>query len=147
MSKTGNRHPIVGQALRFGLLSAVSFSLNLGVTVGLTEAAGVSSYLSVALAMVATTATNFLLLRYFVFPGSRQGWLKQLAGFVGSIAGFRIGEYLAFIALHGGLGWHYLPVYASILVVSLVGKFLLLRRTVFKPSGLASCAAPVQSAM
>ncbi|MEM1355350.1 MAG: GtrA family protein [Planctomycetota bacterium] len=126
--------PLIGQALRFGLLSAMSFTLNLGVTVAATELLGLSSFISVALAMVLTTLSNFLILRYFVFPGAGQGWCQQFSGFVASIAGFRLAEYLAFAALHGGLGWHYLPVYASVLIVSLVGKFLLLRKTVFRPS-------------
>lgn len=133
MTDPAGRHPMLGQAFRFGLLSAMSFVLNLGVTVVMTEAAGLPSFVSVALAMVTTTAANFLVLRFFVFPDAEQRWFKQFVGFATSIAGFRLAEYLAFIALHAGLGWHYLPVYASILVVSLVGKFLLLRNTVFRP--------------
>ena len=134
------RHPILGQALRFGLLSGMSLVINLGTTLVMTEVVGVSSYFAVALAMVVTTAANFLVLRYFVFPGGEQGWLAQLIGFVTSIAGFRAAEYLAFIALHGGLGLHYMPTYASILVVSMVGKFLLLRRTVFRPTPVLPAA-------
>lgn len=129
-------HPslIRHQALRFALLSGLSFTVNLSLVYALHEWAGMSSLIAVPIAMAVVTAMNFVALRWFVFGHDGRTWWSQMIGFVVSIAGFRLIEYLAFLLIHGLLGAPYLIAYAGILIASLVGKFLFLRGTVFRTS-------------
>lgn len=121
------------QALRFAGLSGLSFAGYLGLTALLHEALGMSTYLAVPIAMACITLFNFFTLRLFIFQDSATPWLKQLTGFLASIAGFRAAEYLSFILLHGVLTLPYLPAYACILFASAACKFLFLRRVLFAP--------------
>jgi putative flippase GtrA len=135
--------PIRTQAFRFALLSGMSFVVNLSMTFALHERVGLSSLIAVPIAMACVTAMNFAALRWFVFGHDGRSVWHQFAGFVGSIAGFRLVEYAAFALFHGVFGSPYLTTYAAILVASLIGKFVLLRGTVFrthKPP--AEAAAP-----
>lgn len=120
------------QALRFALLSGLSFVVNLSTTYLLHEWVGWSSLVAVPIAMAIVTVMNFCVLRGFVFSGDGRGWWAQFAYFVLSIAGFRVAEYAAFVLLHGVLSSPYLITYAGILAASLVCKFLFLRGTVFR---------------
>jgi putative flippase GtrA len=119
------------QALRYLLLSGLSFGGNLGLTVLLHEWIGLSSLVAVPIAMVFVTLLNFVTLKLFIFNHGEQGWAKQLGGFVASIAAFRVTEYAAFVVIHGLLGTPYVIAYASILTASAVCKFLFLRNILF----------------
>lgn len=119
------------QATRFALLSALSFAGYLTLTALMTEVIGLSSYLSVPIAMLCITLFNFLTLRLFIFAPTGKGWFQELFGFVASIAGFRVAEYAAFVLLHGFLSMPYLWAYAGILAASAVCKFLFLRNILF----------------
>ncbi|MFN3167338.1 MAG: GtrA family protein [Phycisphaeraceae bacterium] len=132
MSQGAPAKPIKTQALRFALLSGLSFLVNLSMTALLHEWAGLSGLVAVPIAMACVTVMNFAALRWFVFGHDGRGVGHQFAGFVASIAGFRLAEYAAFALLHGVFGSPYLITYATILVASLIGKFTLLRGTVFR---------------
>lgn len=119
------------QAKRFVVLSAISFAGYLGLTALLHEQLGVSSYIAVPISMACITLFNFFTLKLFIFPSSELHWLKQLAGFITSIAGFRVAEYIAFLLLHGLIALPYLPAYATILGASAACKFLFLRTVLF----------------
>lgn len=130
-----NRHTrqrsISGQAVRFALLSAISFVGYLGLTALMHEGLGLSSYVAVPIAMACITLFNFFSLRLVIFKPTTRGWFAELLGFLASIAGFRVAEYAAFIVLHGLLDLPYLPAYAAILATSAVCKFLFLRNILF----------------
>ena len=140
---TEKRHSIHHQAIRFGALSAVSFTGYLGLTALMHEVIGISSFIAVPIAMGCMTAFNFFTLKLAVFPKTEQHWFKQFLGFVSSIAGFRVLEYAAFVVLHGLMLLPYLPVYASILAISAICKFLFLRNILFapRPAGLVKTAS------
>ena len=119
------------QASRFAMLSVISFAGHLALTGVLHERLGISSYVAVPIAMACITLFNFFSTRLAIFNPSERGWLKELLGFLASIAGFRVAEYAAFILLHGLLELPYLPAYTSILAVSAVCKVLFLRNILF----------------
>lgn len=138
MSQAEHAKPMRKQAARFAMLSALSFGVNLSMTAALHEWAGLSSLIAVPIAMVCVTVMNFGALRWFVFGHDGRSATTQFIGFATSIAGFRLAEYLVFALVHGLLGAPYLITYAAILIASLVGKFLLLRGTVFRTAKPAS---------
>jgi len=125
--------PLRHQALRYAGLSVLSFSVNLSLVVALHEWAGLASYLAVAIAMVLVTVMNFCSIRLLVFDRTAKAgrWGTQFAGYLASTAGFRAAEYIAFLVLCGVLAQPYLPSYAAVLAISVVGKFLFLRGVVF----------------
>lgn len=116
---------------RFVLLSASSLALNLGLTIGLREGAGVPEEAAFAVALATVLATNFLGLRYFVYPGRGGPFRRQFGAFLASSAGFRGLEYLAFLALHTGLGLPYRPVLVAVLASSFLAKFFYYGAVVF----------------
>jgi len=131
LTESTHTRSISGQAIRFAILSAVSFVGYLGLTALLHERMGINSYVAVPIAMACITLFNFFSLRLVIFKPSERGWLPDLLGFLASIAGFRFAEYAAFIVLHGLLGLPYLPAYAVILATSAVCKFMFLRNILF----------------
>lgn len=133
------------QAIRFALLSLLSFAGYLGLTALLHEGFGLPSLAAVPVAMACMTLFNFLTLRLAIFHANDQPWLKQLAGFIASIAGFRAAEYAGFVLLHGLLGLPYLITYAGILATSSICKFLFLRHVLFaapRPAATLTEPAP-----
>ena len=122
---------IQNQALRYAGLSVLSFVGNLGLLLLLHEGLGLSNYIAIPIAMACMTTFNFFTIRLAIFRNATANWLKQFAGFLASIAGFRVVEYISFIVLHGVLAVPYLPAYASILIAVAVTKFLFLRNILF----------------
>ena len=120
----------VGQAARYLLMTGVSALVTLGIPALLHEVFGVGEELSVAISLVAAFCVNFLTTRLYVF-GSDGRVGPQLARFALVSAGFRLGEYLAFLVLHTWLGLMYLVALALVLMVSIVLKFFVYRRFVF----------------
>jgi|GEM_PF-1875988 len=119
------------QAFYYAVLSAVSLVGNLGLTALLHEMLGVSTWLSVPVAMTCMTLFNFFTLRVFIFDTHSSPWYLQLSGFVASIAGFRAMEYVAFLFLNCLLMIPYLPAYVGILLISAICKFLFMRQVLF----------------
>jgi putative flippase GtrA len=122
MSPAGARS---GAPLRFLLMSAISFGLNLGITAGLHEGFGVSPELAFAVGLVTAFVVNFAAMRFWVFPDSGQPIAKQLATFALASLVARSTEYGAFLLLHHLAGVFYLAAAATTLVVSMLAKYFI----------------------
>lgn len=125
------RDRVEKQALRYLLASIVSFVANLGIVAGLHQGLDVLPWVAVAVAMATVTVMNFVFMRQYVFDGKDGHWPRQFVAFVASIAGFRVVEYVLFVVLNSVLGLPVMPVYAGVLVLSFVIKFVYFRTRVF----------------
>lgn len=121
------------RAIRFGILSAVSFLGNLGITHTLTDRVGAPAELAFAVSIVVIFFVNFACCRWFVFQASDQSITTQLAAFLSSSICFRGIEYVAFLCLHSVLQIHYLIATVMVLIVGFAAKFLFYNRFVFAP--------------
>ena len=117
--------------VRFGVLSGLSFTMNLGLTTTLHETCRLPAEAAFAIAIVAVFFMNFLFMRYYVFPGGRRSATGQLALYGLSSLGFRGGEYLGFLALYTWLGLYYILAIVAVTGASLVTKFFYYRSVVF----------------
>ena len=128
----------LGRFLRFGVLGAVGFGINIAVAVVLTEFFGVSEELSFAIALAVVFCFSFVTSRYLIFAGAAAGDpRKQLAKFAVSSAAFRGAEYVGFLLLHTVLGQPYLLTIVSVLTVSFLTKFVTYSTVVFTSEGEA----------
>ncbi len=121
--------------IRFGLLSAGGFLLNLGLTTTLHEVLGVREELAFALALATVFVTNFLGLRYFVFRAGETSAARQLTLFGLSSLGFRSLEYAIFLLLHTWLAVFYPVAIVATLVASLLLKYVCFKRIIFVRPG------------
>lgn len=119
------------EILGFGALSVLSFVLNVGVTFGLVELAGMPPELAFAVGISIVLFTSFFFMRTVVFPSKELPVTHQLARYLPSTAGFRITEYVLFLGIHTGMGVPYQPSVIGVLIVSVVAKFLFYRTVVF----------------
>lgn len=110
-------------AIRFLNNSALSFVVNLGLTIFIRELLGAPAEVSFAIALVTVFIMNFFTLRYYVYQGESIPWRGQFAVYTGSAATFRGLEYVGFLLLHTWLGIDYRFVIISILIVSSIVKF------------------------
>ncbi len=117
--------------LRFGTSGALSFAVNLGGTAFLHELCGFGEEVAFAVALAVVFVMNFLVMRYYVFPGPQRSVTTQLAMFGASSVGFRGAEYLAFLILHTWLRTQYALAIVAILALSFVCKFVFYRGVVF----------------
>jgi len=92
------RHGSIGQLFRFGISTAVSAGITLGVPVLLHEALGIEQTTAVAISQSSALLLNFIMIRAFVFRSNRRA-RRDLAYYVGSAVTFRGMEYLLFLAL------------------------------------------------
>ncbi|MDX1682660.1 MAG: hypothetical protein R3336_06040, partial [Phycisphaeraceae bacterium] len=104
----------------------------LGLTAALHEGLGASEEVAFAVALALVFVINFLVLRYFVYPGQTAPLGRQMAETLAASIGFRIGEYLAFLLFHTGFDLPYLPVAAGVLVASFLMKFGFYRQVIFR---------------
>jgi len=114
----------VGTPVRYLLLSALSFTLTLGITAGLHEALGVSPEISFAVALVIVFLTNFTGMRSWVFRGTRRPVVFQFMGFGLSSLSFRGLEYCGYLLLYRTFGIPYLAAAVSTIGVSFVVKYV-----------------------
>lgn len=123
--------------VRFGLVSILSFSVNVGLTALLHEVFHLSAELAFAIALAIVMAQNFLLSRYYIYDGRSGNPAHQLVLYVMSSLGFRGAEYVAFLVGHTWLGAPYLPTTIGVLMTSVLIKFFYYRCVVFerKPAG------------
>ena len=119
---------------RFGVLGGISFALNLAVTTGLHELAGVRAETAYAVALALVLLTNFVACRLWVFGDSHGRALDQGVLFLISSLAFRGAEYAAFLVLHTLAGLHYLAAIVLITAFSVATKFLHYRFVVFRAS-------------
>jgi putative flippase GtrA len=118
---------------RFAGLGGISFATNVGLTAFLHELVHLPEEVAFAISLVTVFTMNFLACRYVVFSGRAGDPKRQLVLYALSSLGFRLGEYLAFLALHTWLGTPYLLAIFVVLGVSFVIKFLYYRFVVFEP--------------
>ncbi len=118
-------------AVRFAVLSGLSFGVNFFLTIFLHENLRIREEWAFALVLGLTTVMNFSLLRLFVYPGRHGRLFWQFGAFVASSLGFRILEWLLFVVCHQGLGFAYQPVIAATLLATFVIKFFYYGSVVF----------------
>ena len=121
----------LARATRFVGLGGVSFAVNVGLTVLLTERLRLAPEGALAISILVVFTMNFLACRYFVFDGRSQDFRRQLLLFAMASGGFRGAEYLAFVVCHRLLGIQYVVALVGILVVSTMVKFFVYQRVVF----------------
>jgi putative flippase GtrA len=117
------------EMLRFGMATAVSATITLGLPVLLVEFGGVPERRAVAIALAVAFVVNFVTTRRFVFRSEGRAG-GELWRFALTSAGFRLAEYLAFLGLHS-LGMVYFLAQALVLTMSFLLKFLVLRSFVY----------------
>lgn len=128
----------LGRLLKFGVLGAVGFGINIAVTVVLTEVLGVSEELSFATGLAVVFIFSFITSRYLIFAGAATGDpRKQLVSFALSSAAFRGAEYVGFLLLHTVSGLSYLLTIVVVLGVSFLTKFITYSTVVFTSGGEA----------
>lgn len=88
----------VGQLFRFGVSTALSAGVTLGIPLMLHEEFGVEQRIAVAISQSSALLLNFLMIRVFVFRSKRAAQ-RDLAYYVGSAVAFRALEYLLFLRL------------------------------------------------
>lgn len=122
----------IDRLIRYGAGGALSGIVTVGVTALCVEVLGIDPQVAFAVAIVAAFLTNFTILRYFVFTAKAGSLLRQFMGYLFATLGFRVAEYLAFLALYHGTDWYYLLAVGAALTMSFILKFLLFDRLVFK---------------
>ena len=118
-------------AFRFTSLSGLSFSVNFFLTIFLHENLRIREEWAFAIVLALTTVMNFLLLRYFVYPGRHGAFVKQFGLFTASSLGFRCLEYSLFLVFHTWFGFAYRLVILGTLVATFVTKYFYYGAVVF----------------
>jgi putative flippase GtrA len=119
-------HPL-GQIVRFGIMTAMSASVTLGLPILLHEAFGLIPQYAAAIAFVVAFLLNFVSLRRLVFRSSR-GAARDFITFTLSSVAFRATEYVAFLGLTLLVHMHYVIALLLVLTSSAMAKFLWYRR-------------------
>lgn len=128
ISELRGRDTLAGQLFRFGLMTAMSATISVGMPVLLHEVFGVAPRIAVAIAFLSAFVVSFATTRSLVFASN--GTIRRdFFIFAGSTAAFRVSEYLAFLLLMDTLGLHYVAALVVALVVSSVVKFFWYRYT------------------
>ena len=124
--------------LRFGLASALSFGLTVGLLTVLCEWAEWRKEVAYIASQVLVSTLNFLALRYLVFGNGNLGICAQAAYFFASIFLFRVMEAILFWVLVSALSVQYQIAAVVIALCSLLAKFVFYGRGLFKetPSDL-----------
>jgi len=112
---------------RFGILTAISATVTLGLPVLLHEQWGVSPPEAAAVAFALAFVLNFISLRRLVFASER-GAGRDLFVYAVSSLFFRSAEYLAFLLLFA-VRVQYVIALVAVLAVSATAKFFWYRRT------------------
>jgi putative flippase GtrA len=117
--------------VRFGLGGLLSSGVAVGTTVILHELGSMSAPVAAAIGLASALLVNFLMLRYFIFRGTRLPWAHQLLTFLVSSGVFRGLEYLAFLLVNTLAGVHYLLALVLVLAGSFIVKFIVYDGWVF----------------
>lgn len=116
---------------RFGLGSACSYLLVIGVTVGLREGIGWSPRYAYLGALVTAWLFNFFFNRHVVFRSTGTQARRQALRFVLTSSGFRVLEWITFALLAAWSSAHYVLLVTAVQVASLLIKYVVFRRFVF----------------
>jgi len=128
----GRRESVCLRLTMFGGLGALSFLVNMGVTIGLVEIAGRPPRTAFAVGLVVVYLLNFCACRWGIF-GSQQGpVVGQFVTFSLLSLGFRGLEYALFALMLGALHLPYPVVAALVLAGSFLIKFSTYDRLVFR---------------
>ena len=120
------RSDLPRQAGRFGLLTALSAIITVGLPILLHEQWGVSPPRAAAIAFAVAFVVNFVSLRRLVFS-SRRGAGRDLFAYTMSSLFFRSAEYVSFLLLFA-IRVQYIIALISVLAVSATAKFFWYRR-------------------
>lgn len=112
---------------RFGILTAISATVTVGLPVLLHEQLGVSPPRAAAIAFALAFVVNFVSLRRLVFS-SRRGATRDLFVYAASSVFFRSAEYVAFLLLYA-INVQYVIALVGVLAVSATAKFFWYRHT------------------
>ena len=115
----------------FAATGLFSGGLNLGLTWGLTELAGLDPRASYACTLAILLIINFFIGRHFIFNASEQGAGRQFLRFAGSSGVARALEWCLFSLLVSHTHLHYLFVTILVLGISFCVKYVVYRRFVF----------------
>lgn len=119
------------QIIRFGQASALSAVFSLGLPVALVEFVQVDADIAAAIGLATAYLVNFLSLRFYVFRSDSE-IAGQIVFYILSSLMFRIAEYGIFYALHNVLYVHYAAALSLVLLVSMILKYFVLGKFVFK---------------
>lgn len=127
------RYEFFFQGSKFGILSVLSVFLTLSVTITAHEVLTFTEEVSYCLALVVVFLVNFLGMRYFVYPKNnhKKHLVRQFLEFLITSFLFRSIEFLLFIVIHSWFGINYLIAIMLVMIVSIIGKFIFYKYTVF----------------
>ena len=117
--------------IRYCLITALSFGINVGLTTFLHEVVGMAEEGAFACSLAVVLFMNFLFMRYYVYHGRAGKARSQLLMFLGSSLGFRGLEYVSFLVIHSLLGVNYQVAIVAILVPSFLVKYIYYKTFVF----------------
>lgn len=118
----------------YGGMSALSFAVNLGLTVFLHEVVRAPAEAAYAAALVVVFVMNFMISRHMVFRAASGDPVRQGVVFLVSALSFRGVEYLLFLLLHTVLGVWYVAAVIGISVPMTLVKFVFHGKVVFVPA-------------
>jgi len=116
---------------RYCAVGVLNLGLNLGVTAFLHEIAHAPEEAAYAAGLLSVFVVNFFVSRHYIYEAGRGPPGIQLGRFALTSGAFRLGEYAAFLLLHGLLGVWYLAAAFVVQVTSFIAKFLVFRTWVF----------------
>lgn len=118
--------------LRFAAGGLLSSGISVGSTALLHELGSIPPHVAAAVGLALAFAANFVVLRLFVFRGTKEPLLRQSLVFLGSSAVFRGLEWLGFYVLNVWLGVQYLAALIIVLGLSFMLKFFVYEGWVFR---------------
>ena len=121
-----------GRRGRFIIGAGASYTLVIGITTGLHEISGVPPHFAYAAALGVALVFNFLFNRHLVFRSTHGEGKAQAIRFVITSCAFRLGEWIIFSVLIASLGTHYAVLATIIQAISLLLKYVVFRRFVFR---------------
>jgi putative flippase GtrA len=124
-------HKLVREGIRYLLAGGLSFASGLIVLIVLVEFIALSPALAAAISFAAVFVLNFILARYFIFPGGTTGVAGQFMRYGVINVAMRSGEYLLFLLIIDIFALNYVLCMVLSLALSNVIKFFAYRAIVF----------------
>lgn len=117
---------------RYVIITGLSFVINLGLTVLLTEVLTFPEEVSYAVALATVFIMNFFFMRYYIYISLEDSAKRQFMLYALSAIGFRGLEYISFLMIHTWLGVQYAIAVIEIQVFSGLVKFFYYKVAVFR---------------
>jgi putative flippase GtrA len=118
---------VYDNAKRYILGSAISFFINISLTVFLHEYLGLKEEVAFACGLTAVLIINFFIFRFFIFDSNSAPLTEQFIHYSSLAVSFRLSEYLLFLLCHTYIGLDYKLVTIVTLAISAVAKFFAYR--------------------